>query len=109
MDVIADSVVAPVAAELGGFGEAVGMSVQLEVEVAQLRQQRAVRDARGPGLGEGALPRFVHTAYHLLGLRTVLHDGARREPRSGRSGPGRRPSDGRTDPQRLSAASSGPR
>ena len=27
------------------------------------------------GLGEGALPRFVRTAYHLLGLRTFLTTG----------------------------------
>jgi ribosome-binding ATPase YchF (GTP1/OBG family) len=29
----------------------------------------------GLGLGEGALPRFVHAAYHLLGLRTFLTTG----------------------------------
>ena len=39
------------------------------------RRRRAGRDARGLGLGEGALPRFVHTAYHLLGLRTFLTTG----------------------------------
>jgi ribosome-binding ATPase YchF (GTP1/OBG family) len=27
------------------------------------------------GLGEGALPRFVQAAYHLLGLRTFLTTG----------------------------------
>jgi ribosome-binding ATPase YchF (GTP1/OBG family) len=27
------------------------------------------------GLGEGALPRFVRAAYHLLGLRTFLTTG----------------------------------
>jgi ribosome-binding ATPase YchF (GTP1/OBG family) len=27
------------------------------------------------GLGEGALPRFVRTAYHLLGLRTFFTTG----------------------------------
>ena len=29
----------------------------------------------GLGLGEGALPRFVHAAYQLLGLRTFLTTG----------------------------------
>ncbi len=29
----------------------------------------------GLGLGEGALPRFVQSAYHLLGLRTFLTTG----------------------------------
>ena len=40
------------------------------------RRRRAGRDARGAsGLGEGALPRFLHTAYHMLGLRTFLTTG----------------------------------
>ena len=29
----------------------------------------------GLGLGEGALPRFVRTAYHMLGLRTFFTTG----------------------------------
>jgi ribosome-binding ATPase YchF (GTP1/OBG family) len=33
------------------------------------------RDARALGLGDGALPRFLRTAYHLLGLRTFFTTG----------------------------------
>ena len=40
------------------------------------------------GLGEGALPRFVHAAYHLLGLRTFLTTGEKETP--GVDVPGRR-------------------
>ena len=29
----------------------------------------------GLGLGEGALPRFIHAAYHCLGLRTFFTTG----------------------------------
>ena len=70
-----DAVVAPVAAELGGFGEALGMSVQLEAEAAQLDSSERSEMLEALGLGEGALPRFVHTAYHLLGLRTFFTTG----------------------------------
>ena len=70
-----DAVVAPVAAELGGFGEALGMSVQLEAEAAQLDSSERSEMLEALGLGEGALPRFVHAAYHLLGLRTFFTTG----------------------------------
>ena len=62
-------------AELGAEAEVLGVCVQLEAEAAQLAAGRAGRDARGLGLGEGALPRFVRAAYHLLGLRTFLTTG----------------------------------
>ena len=32
------------------------------------------------GLGEGALPRFLRTAYHLLGLRTFFTTGEKETP-----------------------------
>ena len=70
-----DELIAPVVAELGDHGEVIGMCVQLEAEAAQLDAERAGRDARGSGLGEGALPRFLHTAYQMLGLRTFFTTG----------------------------------
>jgi ribosome-binding ATPase len=67
--------VAPIAAELGGHGEAIGACVQLEAEAAQLAPDERAEMLEGLGLGEGALPRFIRTAYHLLGLRTFFTTG----------------------------------
>jgi GTP-binding protein YchF len=70
-----DEIVEPVSAELGGFGEAIGVCVQLEAEAAQLAVDERAEMLDALGLGEGALPRFVRTAYHLLGLRTFFTTG----------------------------------
>lgn len=70
-----DAVVAPVAAELDGAGEVIGMCVQLEAEAAQFTGAERAEMLDALGLGEGALPRFLHTAYHLLGLRTFFTTG----------------------------------
>ncbi len=70
-----DEIVAPVADELGGFGEAIGVCVQLEAEAAQLDAEERSEMLEALCLGEGALPRFVQTAYHLLGLRTFFTTG----------------------------------
>ena len=70
-----DAIIAPVRAELGGHGEVIGMCVQLEAEAAQLDADERAEMLEGLGLGEGALPRFLHTAYQLLGLRTFLTTG----------------------------------
>jgi len=70
-----DAVVAPVAAELGGRAEVLGMCVQLEAEAALLDVDERAEMLEGLGLGEGALPKFLHGAYHLLGLRTFLTTG----------------------------------
>jgi ribosome-binding ATPase len=69
------SVVAPVEAELAGRSEVLGMCVQLEAEAAQLSLDERAEMLEALGLGEGALLRFVHTAYHLLGLRTFFTTG----------------------------------
>jgi GTP-binding protein YchF len=74
LDDIAD-LVAPVEVELSGSGEVIGMCVQLEAEAAQLPADERAEMLEGLGLGEGGLPRFVRTAYHLLGLRTFLTTG----------------------------------
>jgi GTP-binding protein YchF len=70
-----DEVTAPVQAELGEHAEVLGVSVQLEAEAAQLVGEERVEMLEALGLGEGALPRFIHSAYHLLGLRTFLTTG----------------------------------
>ncbi len=70
-----DEIVAPVAAELGGRGEVIGMCVQLEAEAAQVDADERAEMLEALGLGQGALPRFLQTAYHLLGLRTFLTTG----------------------------------
>jgi len=69
-----DEVLAPVVAELDG-AEVIGMCVQLEAEAALLPEADRVEMLEGLGLGEGALPVFVHAAYHLLGLRTFFTTG----------------------------------
>jgi GTP-binding protein YchF len=69
------SVVAPVEAELAGRAEVLGMCVQLEAEAAQLSLEERGEMLEALGLGEGALLRFVHAAYHLLGLRTFFTTG----------------------------------
>jgi GTP-binding protein YchF len=69
------AIVAPVEAELAGRAEVLGMCVQLEAEAAQLDLDERAEMLEALGLGEGALPRFVHAAYHLLGLRTFFTTG----------------------------------
>jgi GTP-binding protein YchF len=70
-----DTVVKPVADELGGSGEVLGVSVKLEAETAQLDPDERAELLEGLGLGEGALPRVARAAYHLLGRRTFLTTG----------------------------------
>ena len=55
--------------------EVLGMSVQLEAEAAQLDAKDRKEMLEALGLGEGALPRMVRSAYHLLGLRTFFTTG----------------------------------
>jgi GTP-binding protein YchF len=71
----AEAVVKPVADQLGGFGEVLGASVELEAEAAQLDPDSRSELLEGLGLGEGALPRVARAAYHLLGRRTFLTTG----------------------------------
>ncbi|MFZ6005075.1 MAG: redox-regulated ATPase YchF [Actinomycetota bacterium] len=70
-----ESVTAPIRAELDGKAEVIGMCVQLEAEAAMLDADERVEMLEGLGLGEGALPKFLHAAYKLLGLRTFLTTG----------------------------------
>jgi GTP-binding protein YchF len=71
----ADDLIKPVAAQLGDAAEVLGVSVQLEAEAAQLDPVSRAELLEGLGLGEGALPRVVRAAYHLLGRRTFLTTG----------------------------------
>jgi ribosome-binding ATPase len=71
----ADAVVKPLADELDGHGEVLGVSVKLEAEAAQLEPEERAELLDGLGLGEGALPRVARAAYHLLGRRTFFTTG----------------------------------
>ncbi len=76
-----DAIVAPVRDALRGAVQAddddtvVGMCIQLEAEAAMLDEADRAEMLDALGLGEGALPRFVRTAYHVLGLRTFFTTG----------------------------------
>jgi len=70
-----ESILAPIKAELGEHADALAMCVQLEAEAALLDPEDRAELLEAYGLGEGALPRFVRAAYHLLGLRTFLTTG----------------------------------
>ncbi|MYG93428.1 MAG: redox-regulated ATPase YchF [Acidimicrobiia bacterium] len=71
----ASEVVAPVAAELSGQAVVMAVCVQLESEAAQFSADERAEVLQGLGLGEGALGRFSHAAYDLLGLRTFFTTG----------------------------------
>ena len=70
-----DTVTKPVSAELGDAADVLGVSVQLEAEAARLDPADRAELLEGLGLGEGALPRVVRAAHHLLGRRTFLTTG----------------------------------
>jgi GTP-binding protein YchF len=71
----AEQIIKPVADELGAAGEVLGVSIQLEAETAALDPDERRELLEGLGLGEGALPRVIRSAYHLLGRRTFLTTG----------------------------------
>ena len=71
-----DAKAAPVVDRMGGHAEVLPMCVQLEAETAMVPDEAERRElAEAFGLGEGALPRFVRAANHLLGRRTFLTTG----------------------------------
>ncbi len=61
--------------ELEDKAEVISACIQLEAEAAELPPDEQVDLLEGLGLGEGALPRFISQAYHILGLRTFLTTG----------------------------------
>jgi GTP-binding protein YchF len=70
-----EEILAPVEAALGGIAPVFGACIQLEAEAAQLDPEDRAEMLDALGLGEGTLPRFIATAYHVLGLRTFLTTG----------------------------------
>ena len=70
----AEDLAQPVRAELGE-AEVMALCVQLEAEAALLDESERPEMLAALGLGNGALDRFLATAYHLLGLRTFLTTG----------------------------------
>jgi GTP-binding protein YchF len=70
-----DAIVKPVADELAGHGDVLGVSVELEAEAAQLDPAERSELLEGLGLGEGALPRVARAASRLLGRSTFFTTG----------------------------------
>ena len=70
-----DAVIAPVIETMGGAAEVVGACVQLEAEAVLLDEEERTEMLEALGLGDGALARFLRSAYQMLGLRTFLTTG----------------------------------
>ncbi|MEX0767416.1 MAG: redox-regulated ATPase YchF [Microthrixaceae bacterium] len=60
---------------LGGDESVIGLCIQLEAEAAMLDEESRTEMLEALGLGEGALPTFLHAAYQMLGLRTFFTTG----------------------------------
>jgi ribosome-binding ATPase len=71
----ADELADPITKLMAGQSEVLPMCVQLEAEAAMLPEAERQEMLDGFGLGEGALPRLMRSAYHLLGRRTFLTTG----------------------------------
>ena len=72
----ADEKAKPIADEMAGHAEVLPLCVQLEAEAAQLDTEDERREMlEALGLGEGALPKVLRAAYHLLGRRTFFTTG----------------------------------
>lgn len=71
----ADELAKPVADLMAGHSEVLAMCVQLEAEAAMLDEAERKELLDGFGLGEGALPRVMQSAYRLLGRRTYFTTG----------------------------------
>jgi ribosome-binding ATPase len=69
------AVTKPIADELGGAAEVLGVSIKLEAEAAQLPAADRAELMEALGLGQGALPRVAQAAYRLLGRRTFFTTG----------------------------------
>jgi len=72
-----EPLLAPVRAAFGHGAEerVIGLCIQLEAEAAMLDEESRTEMLEALGLGEGALPAFLHTAYQMLGLRTFFTTG----------------------------------
>ncbi len=72
-----EPILAPVREAFGAGGEdsVIGLCIQLEAEAAMLDEESRAEMLEALGLGEGALPTFLHAAYRMLGLRTFFTTG----------------------------------
>ena len=72
-----DPILAPVREAFGADGDerVIGLCIQLEAEAALLDEESRAEMLEALGLGEGALPAFLHAAYQMLGLRTFFTTG----------------------------------
>tara|TARA_B100000959_G_scaffold262183_1_gene300377 strand:- start:1758 stop:2834 length:1077 start_codon:yes stop_codon:yes gene_type:complete len=86
-----EDVLKPIKDEFNDSIDVIGMCIQLEAEAALLPADQRGELLEGLGLGKGALPRFVRSAYHQLGLRTFFTTGEKETRawtfRSGSSAP----------------------
>lgn len=86
-----EDVLKPIQDEFHDSVDVIGMCIQLEAEAALLPKDQREELLEGLGLGQGALPRFVRSAYHQLGLRTFFTTGEKETRawtfRSGSSAP----------------------
>jgi len=71
----AEEVVAPVASDLGGAGQVLAVSVQLEAEAARLDPAERAELLEGLGLGEGALVRVAQASFAIMGKSIFLTTG----------------------------------
>jgi len=72
-----EPLLAPVREAFGKGGDefVMGLCIQLEAEAAMLDEESRSEMLEALGLGDGALPAFLHTAYRTLGLRTFFTTG----------------------------------
>ena len=72
-----EPVLEPVRAAFGhrGAEAVIGLCIQLEAEAALLDAESRIEMLEALGLGQGALPAFLHATYEMLGLRTFLTTG----------------------------------
>jgi GTP-binding protein YchF len=72
-----EHLLAPVREAFGHRGQeaVIGLCIQLEAEAAMLDADSRTEMLEALGLGEGALPAFLHATYQMLGLRTFLTTG----------------------------------
>lgn len=70
-----DDIIAPVVAEFGDSATVLGLCIQLEAEAALLDEDSRAEMLEALGLGDGALPAFLMSAYQMLGLRTFFTTG----------------------------------
>lgn len=69
-----EAICAPVREAMGG-AEVIGACIQLEAEAVLLDEEERKEMLEALGLGDGALAKFLRSAYQMLGLRTYLTTG----------------------------------